>query len=371
MSAPAVTLGGIGAGSDGAQVWRSLAEAQLITTVYRGGDPGNGVDPHALGAVLARVDEHAPIGATLSVCVQLASCLPLLATGGEPARELLSEVTGNGAVVALAATDDTAGSDLTALNTELMIDGESLRVTGTKRWITNATHAAAFLVLARTGPGRHFTSFTWVLVPAGEPGVQVIPADTDLFDGSGTGHVRFDQVRLSRAYLVGRVGRGLGTFAAHIAVERLAGALWGVALCRRVLADTKRRLQARVYHDETLWHSSSVRQRFGRCLVLVKQLDALTVQLGEAVTARRDTTAAAVLKVGAAETVERVLDECAHLQGADGFSPAGAQRLRAQAGLWGIGGGVTELVLETVADSADTVLAALAGGPPPAPARVR
>ncbi|MFI1994556.1 acyl-CoA dehydrogenase [Actinoplanes sp. NPDC020271] len=364
MSAPGVLLDGAGPGGDGARMWQSLAQARLIAPVYRGGDPGNGVDPLALGALLAGVDEHAPIGVTLSVCVQLASGLPLLATGGPPAHELLDEVVGRGAVVALAATDDNAGSDLTGLGTELAVDGEQLRVTGAKRWITNATHADAFLVLARTSAGRHFTSFTWVLVPAGAPGVQVSAADTDLFDGSGTGHVRFDQVRLSRAYLVGRVGRGLGMFARHIAVERLAGALWGVALCRRVMADTKRRLQARAYRDQTLWHRGSVRQRFGECLVSVKQLDALTGQLGEAVAARHDATAAALLKAGAAATVERVLRECAHLQGADGFALGGAQRLLGPGAIWGVGGGVTELVLETVADSADTLLAGLTLGPP-------
>jgi citronellyl-CoA dehydrogenase len=362
-------MSAVDAGADGAQVWRALAAARLITSAYRGGDPGNGVDPDGLGRILAAVDERAEIGATLSVCVQIASCLPLLSTGDGPARELLAEAVGNGAVVALAATDDNAGSDLTALATELTLDGDDLEITGRKRWITNATCCAGFLVLARSRPGRHFTNFTWVLVPADAPGVHVTPAETDLFEGSGTGHVRFERVRLSRTHLVGRVGRGLGSFAAHMAVERLASALWGVALCRRVLVDTKRRLRERAYGDASLWHLAGVRQRYGTCLVLVEQLDALTRQLGEAVTARRDTTAAAVLKASAATTVEHVLRECAHLQGAEGFSRTGAQRLRGQAAVWGIGGGVTELLLETIADSADAVLAGLASErPAPAPA---
>jgi citronellyl-CoA dehydrogenase len=177
-----------------------------------------------------------------------------------------------------------------------------------------------------------------------------------MFDGSCTGHIHLDHVRLSRDRLVGRVGRGLPSFAAHIAVERLAGALWGVALCRRVLADTKRRLLARRHGVVTLWHVDGIRQRFAACLVLTRQLHALTCELADQVASRHDTTAAAMLKSSVAVTLDQVLGECAHLQGAEGFSSTGAQKLRAQAALFGIGGGATEVVLSVVGDNADAVL---------------
>ncbi|MZE78876.1 acyl-CoA dehydrogenase, partial [Streptomyces sp. SID5475] len=300
------------------------------------------------------------IGTTLAVSVQIATAVPLLtlARGQDQAPALRAErqALAGRAVVALAATDETAGSDLAALRTELRLGDTELELNGTKRWITNATQADHFLVLARHRPGRHFTNFTWVLVPASAPGVTVEPADTRLFDGSGTGHITFDAVRLPRDHLVGRPGRALAAFAAHIAVERLAGALWGVALCRRVLADTQRRLSERATQDGTLWDADAVRQRMGRCLVLVRQVQALTRELGERVARHHDTTSGALLKSSIAPVLEEVLSECAHFQGAEGFSPGGAQRLRPQAALFGIGGGSTEVVLSIVAGAADTVL---------------
>jgi citronellyl-CoA dehydrogenase len=141
-----------------------------------------------------------------------------------------------------------------------------------------------------------------------------------------------------------------------MAVERLAGALWAVALCRRVLIETQQRLAARGYGEQTLWHLDTVRQRFAACLVQARQLQALTETLADAVATRHDTVAAAILKATAATTVAQVLEECAHLQGADGFARGGVQQLKTQAALWGIGGGTTEVVLAAVAGAAPSIL---------------
>ncbi len=346
-------------GADGRRIWAALGGSGRLAAVYRDGDPASGVVPDALGRLMTDVDARFGIGATLSVCVQLATSVPLLALGGDPAARALRDALAGRAVVALAATDEGSGADLAGLGTTVAVEDDGVTVTGTKRWITGALYADHLLVLARHREGRHFTSFTWVLVPADAPGVSVEPADTALFDGSGTGHVRLDGVRLPREHVVGRVGRGMTSFAAHIAVERLTGTLWGVALCARTLRGTKRRLQERAYGDGTLWQLESVRQRFAACLLRTHELAALAHRLGDRVAERHDTAAAALLKASAAKTVDAVLAECAQLQGAEGFTTSGAQWTRAQAALWGIGGGTTEIVLAAVAGAADPLLAEL------------
>ncbi|WP_199742338.1 acyl-CoA dehydrogenase [Streptomyces triticirhizae] len=347
-------------GADGRRLWAELGAAGRIGRVYRRGDPAAGVDPERLGELMAALDRTETIGSTLAVCVQIATAVPLLtlSPGPGPVAAALAEAIAGRAVIALAATDEGSGSDLLGLGTRVDIGDDAIEVTGEKRWITNATQADHFLVLGRHRNGRHFTSFSWALVPASAPGVSVRPADTDLFDGSGTGHVSFDGVRLSRAHLVGRPGRGLAAFAAHIAVERLAGALWGVALCRRVLADTRAFLTSRRHAEGTLWELDSLRQRFAGCLLRAHQLQALTRELAERVS-HHDTTAAALLKAASGTTVPHVLTECAQLQGAEGFASGGAQRLRTEAALFGVGGGTTEVVLSVVAGAADRLLAEL------------
>ncbi|MER5435413.1 acyl-CoA dehydrogenase family protein [Streptomyces sp. NPDC002588] len=262
--------------------------------------------------------------------------------------------------MALAATDEAAaGSDLSGLGTEVRIEGDELVVHGGKRWVTNAGSAEYLLVLGRHQPGRHFTNFSWVLVPARTAGVTVRTAATSLLVNSATGHIGFDSVRLPADHLVGRNGRGMPVFARHMSTERLAGAQWAVALTSRVLADTRERLRRRTVDGEPLWNNAAVRQGFAECLVRVAQLQALCDSLAETAVKGQNLSAGALLKSAVGLTVDTVLAQCARLQGADGFATSGAQGIRAEAGVLGIGGGVTELMLAGVADMSEQLLAEL------------
>lgn len=351
------TLDALPRTANGAQVWSALGRADLITRAYRDGTVGAGVDPVGLDSLLTAVDARFSIASTLSVSVQLATALPVLAAGRSPvARRALERALTGRATVALAATDVTAGTDLTALRTRVRIDDDTVELSGEKNWIANTTTAESFLVLARHRPGRHFTHFTWVLVPFDAPGVAVRPADSALFADSGVGHLTLDGVRLDRDHVLGRAGFGLPLFARHIGTERLAGAQWGVALCRRVLADTHRHLSGRAHGEGTLWDLDVVRQRFAACLLRVRELRALVVEFEDAVAVHHDATAAATLKAAAGSAVNDVLTECGQLWGAAGFVTGGIQEVRAQAALFGIGGGANEVVLGALADAAESVL---------------
>ncbi|WP_410586093.1 acyl-CoA dehydrogenase family protein [Amycolatopsis sp. lyj-23] len=342
----------------GARVWQRLGAAGVLREQYRRRTAtGLVADPGRLGATLRAVDARGDNGVTLSVLVQSASALPILATATGPEFDRVAD---GECEVALAATDAAAaGSDLTGLGTEVEIGEDVVRVEGAKRWVTTATRAAYFLVLARHRPGRHFTAFTWVLVPADTPGVRVTPAATTLLPGAGIGHVEFSGVRLPPSAVLGRPGRGLALFARHMGTERLAGAQWATALTSRVLAQTRAALTRREIDGRSLWDHESVRQEFAACLVRVRALRALYEALGERVVEDHDLTSGAVLKAAVGLTADDVLSRCARWRGADGFADDGLQLLRAEAAVFGIGGGVTELMLGAVADDAEALLTEL------------
>ncbi|MDH6113888.1 alkylation response protein AidB-like acyl-CoA dehydrogenase [Kitasatospora sp. MAP12-15] len=343
-------------------LWRALGESGVPAGLYRRGGPlGPVAEPAHLAALLRAVDARGDNGVTLGVLVQAASAVPVLGSGaGDACGTAYQRVLAGTATVALAATDAAApGSDLAGLGTEVTIDERGLTLRGGKRWITAACCADYLLVLARQRPGRHFTSFSWVLVPADADGLTVRAADTDLLAGSGTGHVEFDDVRLPADHLVGRPGRGLAVFARHMGTERLAGAYWAVALTSRVLAETQARLARRTVDGRPLWQHEAIRQDLATCLVKVAGLRALHESLGEQIVERQDLAAAALLKSAVGLTVDAVLSRCAQLQGADGLARGGVQQIRAEAGVCGIGGGATELMLSHVADSAEQLLEGL------------
>jgi citronellyl-CoA dehydrogenase len=335
--------------SDSRAVWSVLGGYGLLADAGR----------EHLRELLTELDAHCPVGVVLSVCVQLASALPLLrehvlANGMGPATAVYEAAVRGESMVALAATDGAGtGSDLMSLGTTARLSDDHVVLDGTKRWITNAGNAAHVLVLARHRPQRHFTSFLWALVPTDAPGVRITPEGDAMFSGAGIGSVRLDGVVLGRDHLVGRPGRGLPAFARHMANERLMGGFWATAMCRRVLADTYRRLTSSTADTPALWDNAAVRERFARCLVETWRIESAC----EAFRADPDPLLAGMLlKTAVADGVDLVLTECVRLNGAEAFADGGPAQLRAAAGMFATAGGATGAMLAGIAEHAPDLL---------------
>jgi acyl-CoA dehydrogenase len=350
-------------GADSRAMWAVLGDAGVLDALYAG-SPGDRSASHAprpdhLAELLTVLDARLPVGVVLAACVQVATALPILRehAGSGPAAAAYESALRGESVLALAATDTRgAGSDLMRLGTTARLADDHLVLDGEKRWITNACNADYALVLARHRPQRHFTSFLWILVPTNAPGVHSSPVGGPLLAGSQTGLLRFREVVLGRDHVLGSPGRGLATFARHVVTERLAGGLWAGAMCRRILADTRRQLTARPLGDAPMWDNPAIRQRFARCLVDAWRIDAACDAYRAAHGGPDAFVSSMLLKTAVAESLDAVLTECAQLIGADAFAANGLAQLRAQAGMFGIAGGAAGAMLAGIADHAADLL---------------
>ncbi|GAA3659525.1 acyl-CoA dehydrogenase family protein [Nonomuraea antimicrobica] len=340
-------------GLDGRGLWQLLGSRGLVAALAQ--DRGGVPEPSRLAALLEELDARLSVGLVLSVCVQAASVVPLLAeaAGDTGPDGLVDSAVRGDAVVAFAVTDAAAaGSDVMSAQTE--VTGDPPVVTGVKQWITNGADCDHFLVLVRRRPARHFTSFGWVVVPARADGVTVRPVGRQVFAAARLADVEFKAARAGGPGLVGPSGRGLAMFARHVATERLAGALWSRALCRRVLADTREWLTGRPSGAGVLWDSEAVRQRYAACLVEYARLDAMCRW---AVSGDPQTPARAMaLKAAAGEGALRIVRECADLRGADAFSDGGLAFVSMQTAMFAVAGGATGALLTGLADHADDLL---------------
>lgn len=339
---------------NGRELWRALGRSGRIEKIYS----GSHVCRERLADLLRELDGAHPTGVVLAVCPQLAVALPLLGSAAGPVAEAAwrSALAGE-AMPSVAATDgDAAGSDLMRLGTTARITDDGVTVAGRKRWIAAAEFADHHLVLARHTDRDHFTSFTWVLVPADAAGVRVLPAGSDFFAGGGVGHLELDDVRLARDHVIGRVGYGMALFARHMSTERFLSATWAAALCRRAVTATYQRTTGRPFRGEPLWRHEAVRERLARCLVEVRKLDALCAGVAAGPDGPPSMTDGTVLKIAGADTIATVLDTCAQLWGADGFGGTGMQWLRAEAAMFGNAGGATEVLLAGLANQLPELL---------------
>lgn len=146
-------------------------------------------------------------------------------------------------------TEQDAGSDPSGMQTRAVRSGEGYRLTGSKRFITNAARAGVHMVFARTGPESSGTAGISVFaVDADRPGVTVGEPDEKMGQhGSVTSDVYFDDVPLAPEALVGGVeGAGFATAMRSLARGRLHIAAVCCGLAGRLVEESVRwALQAR------------------------------------------------------------------------------------------------------------------------------
>ncbi len=113
-----------------------------------------------------------------------------------------------------------AGSDLAAVSTTAVLDGDEWVITGQKVWTSLAQVADWCFVLARTEPGsRRSQGLSYLLVPMRQAAITVRPI-RQLTGTAEFNEVFFDGARTERGLVVGEAGDGWQVAQATLAIER-------------------------------------------------------------------------------------------------------------------------------------------------------
>jgi alkylation response protein AidB-like acyl-CoA dehydrogenase len=117
-----------------------------------------------------------------------------------------------------------SGSDLASLKTAARIEGDEFVLNGQKVWTTFGPWAHWIFVLARTDPKDRYGGISFILVKLDTPGVTVRPL-RQITGESEFGEVFFEDARVPRSHLVGKIGEGWKIAMTVLAYERGAVAL--------------------------------------------------------------------------------------------------------------------------------------------------
>ena len=119
-------------------------------------------------------------------------------------------------------SEPNAGSDLAALQTRAMREGDHYVVNGAKTWTTHAQYADMIFCLVRTdSSGKKQEGISFLLVDMDDPGVSVRPITT-IDGGQEINEVWFDNVRVPAENLVGEEGKGW-TYAKYLLGHERSG----------------------------------------------------------------------------------------------------------------------------------------------------
>lgn len=193
-----------------AAVLGGLRELDLMGIVVPAEYGGAGLDQVAFVTCVEELARACASTAALVDIQNTVACQPILIHGDEAQRRAWLPRLASGAILgAFALTEPAAGSDVGAMQSTARRDGDAYVIDGRKIFITNAGLAGLYVVTARTGVagGAGLSTF---LVPADTPGVRSGQVFEKLgLNGSTTGELLLDGVRVPASARLSQEGRGL------------------------------------------------------------------------------------------------------------------------------------------------------------------
>ena len=218
---------------------KTLAEEGLLTVAWPEEYGGGGGSVWEQTVVREEMwAHHEPRGAQYMGLNWVGPAIMAFGTDAQKAQHL-SAIAAGDVIWCQGFSEPDAGSDLAALSTKAVPDGDGWRITGQKIWTSYAGMAQWCVLAARVGAGERHEGITMFLVPMDTPGVTVRPIRSML----GPHHLNevfFDDVWADAGAVLGEVGEGWAVIRRALAHERVGIARY--ARCERLLSALGREL---------------------------------------------------------------------------------------------------------------------------------
>lgn len=216
-------------------VIRKMGEVGLLGMTVPEADGGPGLDTVTLALVTEEM-AAADVGTSVSFAVQNGLAVdPIVHSGTEEQRrEWLPRLVSGEALGAYGLTEPDAGSDVGALRTTAVRDGDEYVVSGSKIWISSGGFADVFILFARTGEAgpKGISAF---IAPAG-PGL-VVSRELDKMGlhSSSTVELAFSDYRVPAANMLGAEGTGMALALQTLDTGRITVAAQACGIARAAL----------------------------------------------------------------------------------------------------------------------------------------
>ncbi len=218
---------------------------------------GSGAGDYRFNAVLT--EELARVNMALPSCVGIhgdivAPYLVHLTTEEQKKRWLPGFCAGE-ILTAIGMTEPSGGSDLAALKTTAVKDGDDYVINGSKTFITNGYSADLVLVAARTDPEKKAKGITLFAVEADADGFsRGRKLDKVGQDESDTAELFFEDVRVPADSIVGELDNGFIHMMEFLPQERLGSAITNLAHAAQILDETLQYTKDRKAFGQAIGH---------------------------------------------------------------------------------------------------------------------
>ncbi|XP_065682708.1 medium-chain specific acyl-CoA dehydrogenase, mitochondrial isoform X1 [Hydra vulgaris] len=278
------------------------------------------------------------------------ACAPVaIAANEEQKKEYFGRLTSEPLVAAYCVTEPGAGSDVAAIKTRAEKKGDEWILNGSKMWITGGGVANWFFVLARSDPdpnakpGKAFTGF---IVDADSPGITLGKKEINLGQRcSDTRGVNFEDVRVPKSNVLGKVGEGFKYAMGAFDKTRPGVASAAVGLAQRALDEaTKYSTERKTFGTQISNHQAI--QFMLADMASGVELARLMVRRAawELDQGRKNTYYASIAKSFASDVANKNASDCVQIFGGNGYnSEYPAEKLMRDAKIFQIYEGTSQI----------------------------
>jgi alkylation response protein AidB-like acyl-CoA dehydrogenase len=236
-------------------------------------------------------------------------------------RHWLPKMVRGEAIGSLGMTEPHAGSDLKAIRTKAIRDGDDFVINGQKVFISNGQLCDLLVLAAKTDSTAGAKGVTLFLVESDRPGFTKGRNLAKLgMKAQDTSELFFQDVRVPATSILGQEGKGFGQMMTKLAQERLAQAVRSAVVCETVIGWTVDYTSQRAAFGQTIADFQNTQFKLAELDTLTTMARVYTDKCIELFMAGQlDPVDAAKAKMFVCETHCKVVDECLQLFGGWGY----------------------------------------------------
>ncbi|MGB9178723.1 MAG: acyl-CoA dehydrogenase family protein, partial [Pyrinomonadaceae bacterium] len=301
-----------------------LAELGLLGMIIPEEWGGAGFDTVAYALALeeiARADASVCVivGVTNSVC-----CYPILSFGTEEQKQKYLVPMAKGEKLgAFCLSEPQAGSDATNLRTRAVRDGDHFIINGTKSWVTSGGEAQVYIVMAVTGRVGEKGSVTAFIVEGDTPGLTVSSIEHKMGQrASQTAEMSFADVRVPAENILGGEGNGLKVAFNSLDNGRIGIGALSTGIAQGALDEALKYSKERQAFGQTISQFQAIQFKLANMATETDAARLLTLRAASLKDAgdKRAAHFAAMAKLYASETANRVCADAVQIHGGNGYS---------------------------------------------------
>lgn len=276
----------------------------------------------------------------------------LNAEGSEEIKQSYLKDSINGDKIGcLCISEPFGGSDVGAMRSTAILDGDEYVINGSKTFITNGVYSDYLVVIAKMNVEENPKAMGVFLIDRDTPGVSASKLDKLGWRASDTGEIAFDNVRISTDRLMGEAGKGFYYVMQHFALERLIMGINAHARAEFALEYTKQYMSERVAFGKSIDRFQALRHRIAE---MESEVDMIKVYnytvANELKKGSYVVKEACISKLNSTKVADEVIYSCLQFLGGYGYMEEyPLARLFRDSRLGPIGGGTSEILKEVIA----------------------